>query len=692
MHRYAIVIVVLWVCLCAGLAAAQTGIVEPVPYVYRMKIDDCKFEPVARRQTGFRVEGVVGIVTALHGVADCETISAVSDDGIIFTDLVIVAVDIDRDMARLTSPSVEELPADGLIPSSLSTTEILKATLRIVGYPRGLERQDIDAIESIRDVESLDDVIPDAEEPADFIKRKSPSLAIEVLNIQAQMLPGHSGAPLIDSADQLVAIGNGGLRGGADGRSWAIPWQAIEWESVAIATVERKLAELAVKDIAALSFSSTYPSQVDNDEVSDLATYTVQVVDATGKSIAHAEVLLTHSAGYEIGVTDSEGFYTFHLSTDVSYIQSQIQVEAPGYPLYSRTLSNVTNKVGTEIVRLKSILTATPSVSSTKPTLCGFEFLVLDEETEYPIDHAYVTVILAGARKSGYTLKDGSFAASLPCNEEYPKAEVRVSASTYQLNSQRITLVGQIETVYLAHLATPIATLTITPTPTATSTPSIHPVSPQLKPTATPTATPTAIPTPKPFYFTIPITAVANNSTNEGYIEPPSGNITLGGIPFFLPDGQNSVTTQVEALQSNPTVIRLPNLNIKSPSSVHLLITGGYTKVAFRDKKVGEIRLIFSDNQSHSIDLIPGINLREWKNYGDYNVTTISDPNVTQAWAGNNKFDSSMAIIDMLTINIPANQQNNVLAAIEIYDTSAQTVGDLDPALNLIGVTVLGIQ
>ena len=241
-------------------------------------------------------------------------------------------------------------------------------------------------------------------------------------------------------------------------------------------------------------------------------------------------------------------------------------------------------------------------------------------------------------------------------------------------------------------LADAALTPTATPTPTATSTPSIHPVSPQLKPTATPTATPTAIPTPKPFYFTIPITAVANNSTNEGYIEPPSGNITLGGIPFFLPDGQNSVTTQVEALQSNPTVIRLPNLNIKSPSSVHLLITGGYTKVAFRDKKVGEIRLIFSDNQSHSIDLIPGINLREWKNYGDHNVTTISDPNVTQAWAGNNKFDSSMAIIDMLTINIPANQQNNVLAAIEIYDTSAQTVGDLDPALNLIGVTVLGIQ
>ncbi len=465
MHRYAIVIVVLWVCLCAGLAAAQTGIVEPVPYVYRMKIDDCKFEPVARRQTGFRVEGVVGIVTALHGVADCETMSAVADDGLtIFTNLVITAVDIDRDIALLTSPDLEQLPTDGLVPSSLSTAEILTAALRIVGYPLGLDEQDVDVIESVRDLESLDNVIPDTEESIDFVKRKSPDIDIDVLNLQAQLLPGHSGAPVIDQTDQIVAVGDGGLRSGTVGRSWAIPWSSVRLASIDADDIRERLAELATKNITALSFSSTYPGQL--GEVAALATYMVRVIDGNNVPIANAEVLLTHSAGYEIGVTDSEGFYTFHLSTDVSYIQSQIQVEAPGYPLYSRTLSNVTNKVGTEIVRLKSILTATPSVSSTKPTLCGFEFLVLDEETEYPIDHAYVTVILAGARKSGYTLKDGSFAASLPCNEEYPKAEVRVSASTYQLNSQRITLVGQIETVYLAHLATPIATLTITPTPT----------------------------------------------------------------------------------------------------------------------------------------------------------------------------------------------------------------------------------
>lgn len=216
--------------------------------------------------------------------------------------------------------------------------------------------------------------------------------------------------------------------------------------------------------------------------------------------------------------------------------------------------------------------------------------------------------------------------------------------------------------------------------------------------TVTPEDTPTSntMPTPlvETFYFTISIAAVATNRTDGGYTDPPSGNTILGGILFNLPDGRNSVTTQAkaEAFKSNPTEIRLTNFGIKSPRSVHLLITGGSTSLAFKNKKVGEIHLIFSDNQSQSVDLIPGVNLREWKTYGDHNVTTTSAPNIAQVWTGENNFDSSLAIIDMLTINIPSNYQNSTLVAIEIYDTSEQTVGDLNPAINLIGVTVFGIQ
>ena len=324
--------------------------------------------------------------------------------------------------------------------------EILTATLRIVGYPLGLEKQDIDVIASIRDIESLDLVIPDAEEPADFIKRKSPSLQIDVLNLQAQLLPGHSGAPLLDSADRVVAIGSGGLRGGEVGRSWAIPWQAVTLPAVDSDEVSQRLTDLAEKDFAALSFSSTYPSQP-TDEAS-LKTYIIRVVDANQIPIDHAEVLLTHSEGYIIGVTDSEGFYTFQLPTKVSYMQSQIQVEASGYPLYSRTLSNVLDKIGPEIVSLTALrLTSTPASSS----FCEFAFLILDKTNEQPIPGATVSVTLGTSLLSEPTNSQGYFGSKLPCaNPLAANLKVRVTATGYQAHAETVPLVGETKEILLS--------------------------------------------------------------------------------------------------------------------------------------------------------------------------------------------------------------------------------------------------
>lgn len=244
----------------SSVSAAAT-VSAPISYVYRIKINGCNFKPQDRQQTGFRVQGITGIITALHGVADCKSVSALSDDGKeIYNDLLIRQVDIERDVALLSSPTIEKSSKVGLLPSGLSFVEIKNAALQIAGYPLGAEKQDVDKIEHIRDIESLDDVIPDAEEPADFIKRKSPSLEITVLNVQAQLLPGHSGAPILDSKNQVVAIGNGGLRSGTVGRSWAIPWIEVKLQPVTRAEIRAKLAELASKDIAALTFSSTFPA------------------------------------------------------------------------------------------------------------------------------------------------------------------------------------------------------------------------------------------------------------------------------------------------------------------------------------------------------------------------------------------------------------------------------------------------
>jgi hypothetical protein len=466
MRRVSAVVIVLLLALWASMALAQSNRATPAPYIYRLKIGNCTFAPADRRQTGFRVQGMVGIVTALHGVADCKTVSAVADDGVIFTDLIIAAVDIDHDMALLTSPDLADLPTDGLAVSTLAPTEILTASLRIVGYPLGLDKQDVDLIESARDIEPLDGVIPDEEESAAFLKRKSPDIDIEVLNLQAQLLPGHSGAPVLDDVNGIVAIGDGGLRGGTVGRSWAIPWQAIKLASVDVPEVNKKLAELATKDISALSFSSTYPDSLNNTES---ATYIVRVVDADQMPIANAEVLLTHSAGYQIGMTDSEGFYIFHLPTNVSYVHSQIQVEAPGYPLYNRTLQNVLDKIGVEIVRLAPQRPAATMQPTNTPTvvsssLCSFAFLVLDEQSEEPIRRATVTVLVGIRQDTGTTDSTGYYLAHLPCsNEQDVEARVRVSDDDYSPYNRSVFLSNETTEVLLERKATFTPTATIVP-------------------------------------------------------------------------------------------------------------------------------------------------------------------------------------------------------------------------------------
>lgn len=496
MHRIVAIIIVLLLSLWAGLALAQNGSATPVPYVYRLKIGGCTFDPIDRRQTGFRVQGKVGIVTALHGVADCKTVSAIADDGAIFTNLAIAAVDIDHDIALLTSSDLASLPTDGLAISMVSPTEILTAPLRIVGYPLGLDKQDVDVIESVRDIEPLDGVIPDAEESTAFLKRKSPDIDIEVLNLQAQLLPGHSGAPVLDDANGLVAVGDGGLRGGTLGRSWAIPWQAVKLESVDIVAISKRLTELATKDITALSFSSTYPGQVASTTA--LATYTVQIVSTNqNQPVANAEVLLTHSAGYEIGVTDSKGFYTFHLSTDsgVDYTQSQLQVEAVGYQPYSRNVPTVLERASPEMLRL-TVLTPTATVPPTNtpantPTvvsssLCSFAFLVLDAQSEEPIRRATISVFVGVRRATGTTDSTGYYLAHLPCSDEQDvEARVRVSASNYTVYTKSIFLNNEISEILLESNATP--TPTQTPTAIVTIVPTVTP-----QPTATVTPTPLA--------------------------------------------------------------------------------------------------------------------------------------------------------------------------------------------------------
>jgi len=60
-----------------------------------------------------------------------------------------------------------------------------------------------------------------------------------------------------------------------------------------------------------------------------------------------------------------------------------------------------------------------------------------------------------------------------------------------------------------------------------------------------------------------------------------------------------------------------------------------------------------------------------------------------QVWSGGSKHGGT-GVIDMLTLEIPTELQSSRLLRIVIEDTSAETCGSMDPAINLLGVTVYG--
>lgn len=104
-------------------------------YVYLVKVSDCAHEPKERALTGFRVRGIAGIITALHGVADSSNITVTSVDGNFRGGSVTISkVDITHDLALLTSPELVRMQVEGLEPAP-NTAITANTKVYVVGYP-----------------------------------------------------------------------------------------------------------------------------------------------------------------------------------------------------------------------------------------------------------------------------------------------------------------------------------------------------------------------------------------------------------------------------------------------------------------------------------------------------------------------------------------------------------------------------
>ncbi|MBA2882474.1 hypothetical protein HNR65_002826 [Desulfosalsimonas propionicica] len=196
------------------------------PQVFQIVADDCSQGP-RRVQTGFLAEGYDGILTALHGVVDCNIFHARPTVGDPVSGLEIVKVDVERDVALLGSDSFDVsdysvLPV-GPIPEQGDK-------LRVVGYPQALlDQHRIDlTLESNR--KYLENLLPSNDQSLiqDLLIRASPAIGISILSLTGDIQPGHSGAPILDLKDRVIGIGNGGLKGGTVGIGWGIPIDSLD--------------------------------------------------------------------------------------------------------------------------------------------------------------------------------------------------------------------------------------------------------------------------------------------------------------------------------------------------------------------------------------------------------------------------------------------------------------------------------
>lgn len=287
-----------------------------------------------RRATGFRIkdrENQTRIVTALHAVAGADRITASSASREFLDDLVIQKVDVERDLAMLGSALLNQgKPGTFGVAWEANLEDLAGKEVRAIGYPYGgLHMEEIDTRLWVRQkplvpLESL----TDDEARQKLIKWDSPSLATRVLSLQGPLLPGYSGAPIVDQTGRAVAVGLGGLDGGRGGLVWAAPLADAVWRPASEFEVQGKLERLKPRSSQESLFALGPVLQPAREDAS--GPFETEIVDfmASPNPLPHRGGMITFYAqirvqGTRTAATGAVDFYYVGTSEPKSLDPSQ---------------------------------------------------------------------------------------------------------------------------------------------------------------------------------------------------------------------------------------------------------------------------------------------------------------------------------------------------------------------------------
>lgn len=181
--------------------------------------------------TGFAWSKPTYVVTALHVIAGAKDndvtvyVQSPSPDGSRVIEkssaVTILKVHLGADLALLEL--TENL---GLIPLKVASAN-LSQDHEIWGFPRAIPEMKSDRVRFSKGVTSKPTFAAFFETPTAFEKQVGgdgfPKYDSQILRVSDIIQPGHSGAPIIDAAGQVVGIGDGGLYEGTKRINWAIP-------------------------------------------------------------------------------------------------------------------------------------------------------------------------------------------------------------------------------------------------------------------------------------------------------------------------------------------------------------------------------------------------------------------------------------------------------------------------------------
>ncbi len=230
------------------------------------------------------------------------------------------------------------------------------------------------------------------------------------------------------------------------------------------------------------------------------------------------------------------------------------------------------------------------------------------------------------------------------------------------------------------------------PRATATFAPTFTPAPTSLPtetPTLTPSVTPTPTSTPPPVIMFAPfsLTTVANGEMD--FASPPTGQTTFHGVPFQM-DSRIFKSQASPVPHNTAPTSAMVSANLMGAYRLHLLLTAGNGFQQFDGLVIGRVVAVCDGTSFTVRELQLGRDVREWHSAANVVSTATA---ATQVWQGALiDHPDLQGQIDMLSFDLPLACQTGNLTAVEVVDSSIETTGSLDPALNFIALTVEYLQ